>query len=233
MESLIDSLEIAYVRASLSRPLQEKLSFYKVTVRQKTLCVEFPSAYEKWNYGPSVFYPLLLREIGTNAVLAQSVNRLEFRYPLDPEPWTYMLSTTKALQSLHLPILSEYEILQELNQNWQQINGEWVCLPGSLVAMSDGKPLMVANSIAESAGVGKSTVLRLPSNNDFIPPDELDRYLGAVIAEKGAPAIIEYKAPKVSDPRLYQRRVEARLVKTEWGEVCRLVKNLAYPRSLV
>lgn len=229
----IASLEAALIKTDFSPELRFNLDRYasKVEFSGSRLILKFLSLSDQYHEGSADLYHALQQEISTNAVLARKVKALRFESPL--ESVEYAVICNDPFDGLSLPVLSECEILRELHNNWQEDErGQLIKLPANFVAMSDGKTLLCSNDIEGSCGVSKAELLRVPSNSLYFPDDEHQRYTQAITEAAGQNLVIGYKAPKVNDARLFDRKVEARLVRSEWGEVCRLVKLLQLPRAI-
>lgn len=203
---------------------------YRVRLLESVFLVELRSAQECFSAPARELYRRLLREISLCPDLLATIKVIRYQCPYDH--WDYPVEPLLSMETMEVPMMSEEEVLKELNNNWQEIDKLRIKLPATLVAMSDGKPLFATDNIIYSCGIEKSRLLRIPSNNDYFPQDELERYTNAIIEAKGKPVTIRYKAPKINSDQLFERYVEARLVRLQYGELARLVKALNVPRPI-
>lgn len=249
---IVPSLEACLIQSEFSDLLKALIAYHQVEFKDSIFCVHFKSALDCFDEPARELRRVLTREIRQKPNLKNVIKKIRFQCP--HEGWEYSITdraNTKPLTShpvvgkealmmkfnaMKLPIITEEEALREINSNIHIIDKLAFQMPGSLISMEDGKPLLVSNNIHYSCGIQKRDLLRISSNNDYFPPDELKRYQDAIITGRGSAVVIRYKAPKIGSDQLFDRYVEARLVKLQYGsgsgEVARLVKLLELPRPI-
>lgn len=217
--------------SELSPALHRLLSPYRVELQNQRLIVHFFSHADRQIAAHSL-HTAVQQEIGLTTHLLSQVNTLELECW---DTWKYRISPEMAIEVMPLPVLSFEEIVTELDNNWQIVDGSRVKMPAILVAMHSGMTVMASPDIHRVCGVRREELLQLHSAQPFFSEDEHLRYDEILLGSREKNTIVRFKSAILSARLSAQRsehEIEMQLIRTEWREVCRLMRFLQLPRAI-